>query len=76
MMDSDQAFDVADTSPVGEKIFDMYEKIHELVEIELMKFDISELKMIQMIYGENFFYPISNHVDKLMTGVPEDEVVH
>ena len=76
MMDSDQAFDVADTSPVGEKIFELYEKIHQLVDTELMKFDVSELKMIQIIYGENFFYPINSHVDKLMIGAPEDEVIH
>ena len=69
-MDSD------DRSPVGLKIFDLYEKIHELVDLELMKFDTAELKMIQLVYGDNFFYPINTHVDQLMTGVPENEVVH
>ena len=76
MMDSDQAFEVADTSPVGEKIFELYEKIHKLVDLELMKFDVPELKMIQLIYGDQFFYPINTHVDKLMSGAPEDEMVH
>ena len=70
MVDSDQR------SPVGSKIFDLYEKIHELVDLELMKFDPAELKMIQLVYGENFFYPINTHVDQLMTGAPDDEVVH
>ena len=70
MVDSDQR------SPIGSKIFDLYEKIHKLVDLELMKFDPAELKMIQLVYGDNFFYPINTHVDQLMTGAPEDEVIH
>ena len=70
MVDSD------DRSPVGSKIFELYEKIHKLVDVELMKFDPAELRMIQLVYGENFFYPINSHVDELMTGAPEDEVIH
>ena len=70
MVDSDQR------SPVGSKIFELYEKIHKLVDLELMKFDVPELKMIQLIYGDQFFYPINNHVDQLMTGAPDDEVLH
>ena len=70
MLDSDER------SPVGSKIFELYEKIHKLVDVELMKFEPAELKMIQLIYGENFFYPINSHVDELMTGAPEDEVIH
>ena len=70
MVDSDER------SPVGSKIFELYEKIHKLVDVELMKFDPAELRMIQLVYGENFFYPINSHVDELMTGAPEDEVIH
>ena len=70
MIDSD------DKSPMGSKIFDLYDKIHELVDVELMKFDPVELKMIQLIYGDNFFYPINSHVDQLMSGVPEEETLH
>ena len=70
MVDSD------DRSPVGLKIFDLYEKIHEVVDLELMKFHPDELKMIQLVYGDNFFYPINTHVDQLMTGAPIDEVIH
>ena len=72
----DSMVDSDDRSPVGSKIFEMYEKIHELVDLELMKFDPAELRMIQLVYGENFFYPINSHVDELMTGAPEDEVIH
>ena len=70
MLDSDQR------SPVGSKIFELYEKIHKLVDVELMKFEPAELRMIQLVYGENFFYPINSHVDQLMNGAPEDEVIH
>ena len=70
MVDSD------DRSPIGLKIFELYEKIAALVDVELMKFEPAELKMIQLVYGENFFYPINTHVDELMTGAPENEVVH
>ena len=72
----DSMVDSDDRSPVGSKIFEMYEKIHELVDLELMKFDPAELRMIQLVYGENFFYPINTHVDQLMTGAPEDEMLH
>jgi hypothetical protein len=72
----DSMVDSDDRSPVGSKIFELYEKIHELVDLELMKFDPAELRMIQLVYGENFFYPINTHVDQLMTGAPEDEMLH
>ena len=72
----DSMVDSDDRSPVGSKIFELYEKIHELVDLELMKFDPAELKMIQLVYGENFFYPINTHVDQLMTGAPDDEMIH
>jgi hypothetical protein len=75
-MDSDLSFDYDEMSPSGSKIFELYEKIHELVDEELMKFDISELKMIQLVYGDNFFYPINTHVNKLMDGTPSDEILH
>lgn len=75
-MMEDTMVDSDDRSPIGLKIFELYEKIAELVDVELMKFEPAELKMIQLVYGENFFYPINTHVDELMTGAPENEVVH
>ena len=70
MLDSD------DRGPIGTKVFELYGKIHELVDVELMKFDIDELRMLQLVYGDNFHYPINDHITQMISGTPEDEVLH
>ncbi len=70
MIDSDNR------SPIGAKVFQLYDRLHEVVDLELMKFDQEELRMLQLIYGENFQYPIHDHITQMMSGAPEDEVLH
>ena len=70
MLDSDER------SPIGTKVFELYGKIHELVDVELMKFDMEELRMLQLVYGDNFHYPINDHIDQMISGTPEGEVIH
>lgn len=62
--------------PFGTKVWDLYGKIRELVDKEMMNFTEEELQMIDMIYGENFSYPVHNHVTSLLTGAPMTETVH
>ena len=62
--------------PMGKKVWDLYAKIRELVDRELMEFTVDELYTIKLIYGENFYYPVFNHVDKLLDGTPEEETLH
>ena len=70
MIDSDSR------SPIGIKVFALYDKLHDVVDLELMKFNEEELKMLQLIYGENFQYPIYEHITQMMSGAPEEETLH
>jgi hypothetical protein len=72
MIDSDGAT----FGPMGSKVWDLYAKIRDLVEIEMMNFTEEELRVIAVLYGENFIYPVYNHVDQLLTGTPNQETIH
>ena len=73
MIDSDE---MTTFGPMGEKVWNMYSRVQEVVDIELMNFTEDELKMVSVLYGENLIYPIHTHVIQLMTGAPEEEVLH
>lgn len=75
LFDSDESGEMT-FGPFGAKVWDMYAKIREVVDREMMEFTEEELHMINLLYGENFNYPIYNHVTQLLTGAPEDEVIH
>ena len=62
--------------PFGTKVWDMYARIREVVDEEMMNFTEEELHMINLLYGENFNYPVYNHVTALLTGVPMTETIH
>jgi hypothetical protein len=62
--------------PMGRKVWDMYAKIKDLVDREMMEFTIEELQTLKVIYGDNFFYPVYNHIDTLLDGAPTEETVH
>ena len=72
MMDSDEmAF-----GPMGTKVWDLYAKIRDMVEVEIMNFSEDELRVVSVLYGENLIYPVYNHVNQLLTGTPEEETLH
>ena len=71
--DSDGEFTMG---PLGHKVWDLYAKIRDLVDIEMMEFTEDELRIIPVLYGENFVYPVYNHVDQLLTGTPVEETIH
>lgn len=73
MIDSDE---MSAFGPMGEKVWNMYSRVSDVVDLELMNFTEDELKMVNMLYGENLTYPIFGHVAQLMIGAPEDEVLH
>ena len=62
--------------PMGSKVWDLYAKIRELVDNEMMNFTEEELHMINLLYGDNFIYPVHNHVTSLLTGAPMQETLH
>jgi len=72
----DDEIDSDNRSPIGTKVFELYGRLHEVVDVELMKFNEEELQMLRLIYGENFQYPIHEHIDQMMSGTPEGEVLH
>ena len=73
MIDSDE---MTTFGPMGEKVWNMYSRVSDVVDIELMNFTEDELKMVSVLYADNLIYPIHSHVAQLMTGTPEDEVLH
>ena len=72
MLDSDEV----SFGPMGSKVWDLYAKIRDLVDREIMEFSEDELHMINLLYGENFIYPVHNHVTTLLTGVSQEETLH
>jgi hypothetical protein len=54
----------------------MYSRVQEVVDLELMNFTEDEIKMVSVLYGDNLIYPIYDHVTQLMTGTPEEEILH
>ena len=72
LLDSDQVT----FGPMGSKVWDLYGRIRDVVEEEMVNFTEDELHMINLIYGENFIYPVYNHVNSLLTGVPMTETIH
>ena len=73
MIDSDQ---IPTFGPMGEKVWSMYERIASVIDIEMMEFTEEELQALSIIYGDNFVYPVYNHVNQLLTGAPEEEIIH
>ena len=62
--------------PMGQKVWDLYAKIREVVDVEMMEFTEDELRVVSVLYGENLVYPVYNHVDQLLTGTPAEETLH
>lgn len=72
MFDSDEV----SFGPMGSKVWELYARIKDVVDEEMMNFSEEELHMINLLYGENFIYPVYNHVSTLLTGAPTGETLH
>ena len=62
--------------PMAQKLWTMFGKVRELVDEEMMEFTVEELYTLKLLYGENLYYPVYNHVEKLLEGTPEEETLH
>ena len=69
--DSDQSVGI-----MSEVLWDMYAKIHEKVDEELMRLNEEELRIMKIIYQDQLVYPIHEHIDQLLEGPPGNETLH
>ena len=58
------------------KLIDLYQKIRETVELELMTFDTEELEILKLFYGEDLIYPLHGDVTSLLSGPTGSDRVH
>lgn len=75
MYDSDNT-DAIGILSMSRKLFSLYERLHTVVDEELMKLDKDDLLMMKLIYSDQLTYPISDHIDQLLDGAPPSETLH
>ena len=59
-----------------QKLIDLYKKIREVAELELMTFDVEELEILKAFYGEDLTYPLHGDVTSLLGGPSGSDRVH
>ena len=72
MLDSDEE----SVGIMSEVLWDMYSKIHERVDEELMRLSQDELRIMKIIYQDRLVYPIHEHIDQLLEGASAGETLH
>ena len=58
------------------KLIDLFQKIRETAELELMTFDTEELEILKIFYGEELIYPLHGDVTSLLSGPTGSDRVH
>ena len=58
------------------KLIDLYKKLREVAELELMTFDTEELEILKIFYGEELIYPLHGDVTSLLSGPSGSDRVH
>ena len=58
------------------KLIDLFQKIRETAELELMTFDTEELEILKIFYGEELIYPLHGDVTSLLSGPSGSDRVH
>ena len=58
------------------KLVDLYKKLREVAELELMTFDTEELEILKIFYGEELTYPLYGDVTSLLSGPTGSDRVH
>ena len=61
---------------MNKKLIDLFQKIRETAEIELMTFDTEELEILKIFYGEELIYPLHGDVTTLLSGPSGSDRVH
>jgi hypothetical protein len=74
MFDSDDSKQVV--TNMTQVLWDMYSKIHDQVDAELMRLDEEELRIMKIVYSDQLNYPIHEHIDQLLEGASHGDTVH
>ena len=61
---------------MNKKLIDLFQKIRETAELELMTFDTEELEILKIFYGEELIYPLHGDVTTLLSGPSGSDRVH
>ena len=69
--------DPEDQTPLGQKLIELYTKISHSVEQILLESDWDDLQILKLIYGDALIYPIHEHIDRIVSEVPDaEETIH
>ena len=68
--------DSDEVTPMSQVLFDLYSKLHEISDRELMKLTEEELRIMQIVYRKELVYPIHEHIDQLLSGATNGDTVH
>lgn len=75
-MSEDQTQTSEEFMMMTKKLIDLYKKLREVAELELMTFDTEELEILKIFYGEDLIYPLHGDVKTLLSGPTGSDRVH
>ena len=61
---------------MAEVLHQIYSKVHDQVDAELMRLSEEELRIMKIIYSDQLTYPIHEHISHLLEGVGSGETLH
>ena len=67
---------VSSVNLMAEVLHQIYSKVHDQVDAELMRLSEEELRIMKIIYSDQLTYPIHEHISYLLEGVSAGETLH
>jgi pyruvate/2-oxoglutarate/acetoin dehydrogenase E1 component len=67
---------VSSVDLMAEVLHQIYSKVHDQVDAELMRLSEEELRIMKIIYSDQLTYPIHEHISHLLEGVGSGETLH
>ena len=67
---------VSSVDLMAEVLHQIYSKVHDQVDAELMRLSEEELRIMKIIYSDQLTYPIHEHISHLLEGVSSGETLH
>ena len=67
---------VSSVNLMAEVLHQIYSKVHDQVDAELMRLSEEELRIMKIIYSDKLTYPIHAHISQLLEGVSAGETLH
>lgn len=67
---------VSSVDLMSEVLHQIYSKVHDQVDAELMRLSEEELRIMKIIYSDQLTYPIHEHISHLLEGVGSGETLH